>query len=139
MAGLKAEQGVSERARGDDVIGVTEVTSRGGGSSTARSCSPKNRSSLHGDDRGLLAGDRRCCSGVGHRPESVGDASTVTGDSCMRSDTGDGASSTGVADEMRGDKRCTAGEVPELEWPCDCECEYSSIGSSPRGVGLAVW
>lgn len=131
-------QGDSERARADDVTRVAEVTSRGGGSSTARSCSPKNRSSFHGDERALLAGDRWWCSGVGQRPESVGDATTVAGDSCMHSEAGgDGASSTGVADEMRGDMRWTAGEVPDVERPCDCECEFSSMGASPRGAGLA--
>lgn len=118
VAGLT--QGERDRERGDDVAArggsrVDDVTgaaaaSRGGGS-------PKNRSSFQGDERGLpaAAGDVRRCSGVGQRPESVGDTA-ARGDGGTRSETGgDGASSTGVADETRGDMRWTGDVRPDVE------------------------
>jgi len=96
------------------------MTSRRGGSrvdDVTGGGSPKNRSSFQGDERGLpaAAGDGRRCSGVGQRPESVGDTA-ARGDGGTRSETGgDGASSTGVADETRGDMRWTGDVRPDVE------------------------
>jgi len=102
---------MTSRRGGSRVDDVTGAASRGGGS-------PKNRSSFQGDERGLpaaAAGDGRRCSGVGQRPESVGDTA-ARGDGGTRSETGgDGASSTGVADETRGDMRWTGDVRPDVE------------------------